>query len=140
MTEKLPTEVYVIIEGEPFLSRAKEYRRVTQEVSSAWWNYIRLIGADQLWGRETISAVSFPSGKVPKEFTKPDRKGMSYPKKGTDAAKLFYSQPQKPRGSSVFGDAVLEDINYRSKTNPECCGGDKDAFEAYAKQAKRETV
>lgn len=119
MTDRLPTDVYVVIEGEPFLSRAQEYRRLKIEAKEAWWTWARSIGATQIFGLHHPTNLVFPRGKVPADWKRPNRKGRTNPKKGTQAEREMMSLPPLPRSRDVYGDAIVEDIRCHDPKNPE---------------------
>ena len=114
MAGTLPTDVYVIIEGEPFLSRAKDFKARSIAAKSAWRQYLCEIGAEQGYGHNELASVVFPRGKVPTGWTARDRKGRSRPKKGSEAEKKLAALPTLPQGREVFGDAIVEDLRYES--------------------------
>lgn len=106
--------VYVRIEGEPFLSRAKAYREALFAWHAVWSEYAKGIGAVGIGGG--LRSFSFKTGKHPDGWTKPTgAERMSHPKKGhSDEAvveKLRREHP-RPKSSDVYGHSVVGNLTW----------------------------
>lgn len=105
----------VKIAGEPWLSRAREYRAQMIAFTKAYVDFGHAIGASGLpngFPGERLRGLFFEKSPPPKDWTKPDRKGIASPKKGTAAAAAFAQLPVKPSSDFVFGDAVVGSLSY----------------------------
>lgn len=102
--------IYVIIEGDPWLTRAKEYHAAASAMKRAWWSFAKLKGAQ---GVSYGNALCF-HGQAPTGWTKPKGKHeFSYPKKGSQDAPAFAALPRPPCKSKFFESEVLFDIAYQ---------------------------
>jgi hypothetical protein len=101
----------VRIDGEPFLSRARDYRAQYDVVRRAWIEFGEKIG-----GRPSTrySGGLFFDRKPPEGWAKRDRKGWSYPKQRSAAAVELAALPKLPSARTVFGDAIVESYHYKS--------------------------
>lgn len=102
-------KMYVRIEGEPFLSRVKEYREERHRVTKIVWDFAKARGALEVSGG---FAMKFPLGKVPDGWKKPDRRGWTRPKKGHPDASAVAELPRLPESKMVFGDALCFDLRW----------------------------
>ena len=102
--------VYFLIEGGKALElvkeRVAEVIRVREGVRALAEELgIREGGTDRMTG--TLSYVIFPDPSMaPADFKKPDRRGRSYPKKGTEWAKKFASQVGYKSAESMIADGL----------------------------------
>lgn len=107
--------VLVKIVREPWLSRAREYREQMSAFTKAYVEFAHGIGASGLpsgFPGKRLRGLFFQKSVPPKDWTKPDRKGIASPKKGTAAAEEFGRLPLKPSNAFVFGDAVIGSLSY----------------------------
>jgi len=103
--------VFVRIDGEPFLSAARHYRDERLRVREAWQALAREFGADDPGGMQGL--IFHSRHAVPKGWSKPDRKGFSKPKKGSEDETRLRNMPRLPRSHDVFGGGViLYDLSY----------------------------
>ena len=82
---------YYIIEGEPYLSVAKAYMKEYQAAHKRICKYLDSLGIKQWrygWGGQ-IAGVVIGKSKFAEFFTKPDRHGISFPKRKTEYNKEF---------------------------------------------------
>ena len=107
---------YVRIDGEPFLSRAKEYRAKRYAALEAWSAFAKEMGANSIPGG--LRGLNF-SRKAPDGWTKPTgRDGYSKPKKGhPDVARIdaLRAEHPMPSGTDVFGDAICWNLNWKGE-------------------------
>ncbi|GAB6842407.1 hypothetical protein HNR00_003615 [Methylorubrum rhodinum] len=107
---------YVRIVGEPFLSRAREYRERQTARRRAIWEYAQSKGAT---GFSTAGTdLCFKGRSPPKNWTKPKGEhGFSHPKVGTPEAgelqRLRSIHPQ-PVYRDVYGDGLCEEISWEA--------------------------
>lgn len=103
---------YVVIEGEPFLSRARKWIAETKAYQEAWSAFAESRGATG-WTMGG-GALCFAKGKPPLGWTKPmGRHDAAHPKKGHPDLEAMKSLPNRPSTWPVFGDAVLYDLSYK---------------------------
>lgn len=114
----MSTTAIVKIIGEPWLSRAKEYRSQHEAFTRAWWDYGKRIGATGIGGAFSghRPSVFFENGPAPVGWTKPDKSGRSMPKKGSEALAEYMELPAKPSTAGVFGDRIMTDLSYDTPT------------------------
>lgn len=113
--------VIVKIVGEPWLSRAQEYRSQMAAFRKSYRAFALTIGADSMpngFPGARLPGLIFTKSKPPKDWTKPTKHGFSAPKKGTLAAQAFAALPEKPSAAFIFGDAVIGNLSYDMP-----CGG-----------------
>src|SRR3569832_2636884 len=80
MAKSLPTKVYVIIEGEPYLARAKAWRMAFERAHAAWTAYATHKRAASYIAHQNLSALVFAPGAVlPAGWPAPDAKGQVRP-------------------------------------------------------------
>lgn len=100
----------VVIEGEPFLSKAVEFRR-TSQIALDKWNEFR-----EKYGAYAIAPGGnglFFDEKSPEGWTKREgRHGFSRPKRGTEAFEEINALPRFPKAWDVFGESLIFDVNY----------------------------
>ncbi|CAM5764642.1 hypothetical protein [Bosea minatitlanensis] len=109
--------ILVKIVGEPWLSRAREYREQMIAFTTAWSDYARSLGATGLTNAfpgHRMRGLFFEKAPPPAGWKKPDRKGFATPKKGSPAAEEFARLPVKPRNKHVFGDAIVCDLTWEA--------------------------
>lgn len=102
--------VDVIIEGEPFLSKANEFKRSSQ-LALDKWNEFR----DEYGGYAIAPGGTglFFDDKSPEGWTKREgRHGFSRPKRGTEAYDEISALPRFPKAWDVFGDSLIFDLEY----------------------------
>jgi hypothetical protein len=105
----------VKIVGEPWLSRARDYRAQMIAFTKAYVDFAHALGASGLpngFPGERLRGLFFEKSAPPKDWTKPDRKGLASPKKGSAAAAEFGKLPVKPSNGFVFGDAIVCSLSY----------------------------
>lgn len=103
--------MYVRIEGEPFLSKAIAYRDEMHRVRKAIWEFARARSASEVPG--SLTGLIFKGGKMPPEgWTKPDRKGFSKPKKDHPDIAAMKALPRLPKTFDVFGDTLIYDLKH----------------------------
>lgn len=113
--------VIVKIVGEPWLSRAQEYRAQSIAFRKSYRDFALTVGADGApngFPGARLPGLIFDKGKPPKDWTKPTRSGFSAPKKGSPAAEAFAALPVKPSAAFIFGDRVEGNLSYDMP-----CGG-----------------
>lgn len=106
--------IVVKIVGEPWLSRARDYREQMRAFVTAYTDYARSIGATGIpngFPGERLPGLFFNS-PPPAGWCKPGKTGMSKPQKGSASAQAFAQLPEKPRNKCVFGDAVVSDLSW----------------------------
>jgi hypothetical protein len=103
-------EIYILIEGEPFLSNARKYRDEQEACHKAWRAFAQAKNAVAIAGG--LSGLIF-SGKAPDGWKKPNRKGWSRPVKGHPDEMVMDALPKEPRSYDVFGKVLCFDLNYR---------------------------
>lgn len=102
--------VDVIIEGEPFLSKANEFKRSSQFALEKWNEFREEYGAYAIAPGGT---GLFFDGKSPEGWTKREgRHGFSRPKRGIEAYAEISALPRFPKAWDVFGDSLIFDLNY----------------------------
>lgn len=69
-----------------------------------------------------VTGVAFPRGEVPAGWTKPDKYGVSRPKKGTDEYKRFNAQVGHPKASPLIKSA------FNIPTSMKCEGPNGERF------------
>jgi hypothetical protein len=87
--------IYFMVESGPVLDLAKKVALERVEVNKTLREYAASIGARKIWTSGfdgSLSGVEF-EGAVPDGFTKPDRKGVSKPKKGSKYEQEFADLP-----------------------------------------------
>lgn len=114
---------YVRIEGEPFLSAAKEFRERIGARVEAYREFAVTRGAESI--PDHGHGLNFGGKAAPSGWTKPKGKlGYSAPKKGhadvVTLAELRKAYPL-PTNRDVFGDAICENLSYEGPG--ECWGG-----------------
>lgn len=113
--------VIVKIVGEPWLSRAQEYRAQLVAFRNSYREFALSVGADALpngFPGSRLPGLIFTKGKPPKDWTKPTKTGFSAPKKGSASAVAFCAMPLRPSAEFIFGDAVVGTLSYDMP-----CGG-----------------
>lgn len=83
-----------LIESGPALDLVKHHIQERKRVHQACLELLKTLCVREVWRdirTGIVSAVRLPQGLYP-EFTKPDRKGRSWPKKGTEWAAKFKAQ------------------------------------------------
>ncbi len=104
----------VRIDGEPLLSRAQAYRQAVIAQERAWNEYRQSIGASGFpagWPGSSPSFMFFVGSSPPEGWSKPDRKGVSRPKKGSEAAKAMAALPPRPSVRGVLS-GIVNDLSY----------------------------
>lgn len=117
-------EMYVRIDGEPFLSRAHKYRDDLNACRAVWRAFAQEKGAVSIPGG--LSGLIF-SGVAPDGWKKPNRKGWSRPVKGHPDEAIIDALPKEPRSYDVFGDTLCFDLNYKGQ-NGDCGYGGIGGF------------
>ena len=111
-------ETWVVIEGEPFLSRALAYREHKLAVAKEWWEFARKYGGNP---PSSCSGISlYFNGTPPQGWTKQTSRGWSSPKKGTPAYDEAMKLPRLRSSWEIFGDDVISNLSYEG---PDCSGG-----------------
>lgn len=110
---------YYLIEGEPWLTVARDYVDEVFRVCSEVWEYVESIGASHYWraGKDgRLFAVGF-DGTPPDGFRKPNRKGQCIPKKSSEYAAQFAALPilPDPRESILSVAEIPTRISYGGK-------------------------
>lgn len=111
MSETNPNVVWVLIEGEPFLSRAKKYADDTFAMRVAWSKFAEIHGANGY-----LPQVGLVFGYSPrsKEWNAPKgRNAVSTPKRNSFAASAMGLLPREPKTWDVFGKALIYSIAYK---------------------------
>jgi len=117
-------DTYIKITGEPFLSRAREYRERRDVWMRAWLDYAKRKGAESF--AENGRELGFKPGKQPEGWTKPRGKhGYSHPKKRhRDEAEMASMRRAWPKlkVSDVYGDAVLRNFSWEDPAGKTVAG------------------
>lgn len=113
----------VIIEGEPFLSSAREFKEKSMAAREAWAAFAEERGARSFieapWSNRLV-ALCFPSGKQPEGWTVPKGANRESRPKAKSADKAaFDALPSGPDPKAVFGDAITFSLCYEG---PGCRG------------------
>ncbi len=113
-------EMYVRIDGEPFLANARKYRDDQEACRVAWRAFAQAKGAVAISGG--LTGLIF-SGKAPDGWKKPNRKGWSRPVRGHPDEATINALPKEPRSYDVFGKTLCFDLNYKGADGSWGCGG-----------------
>lgn len=127
--------VLVKIVGEPWLSRAREYRAQMIAFSKAYTDFAHSLGATGLpnaFPGQRMRGFFFEKAPPPAGWTKPDRKGFATPKKGSPAAEELMRLPERPSCRAVFGDAVICDLAWDAPNGNWGSGGIGYIMEGYS--------
>jgi hypothetical protein len=106
--------VYYLIEGDPFLSIAKEFCKLHLEAHGRICEYVHSINGEfwrlSLSGR--ISGIKFKDGYSHVDFKKPDKYGACYPKRKSEHyAKFQDSNLKMPNATEFVLSKVYIPIN-----------------------------
>lgn len=119
---------YVRIVGEPFLSRALEYRGRREAWYRAWWEFAKSKGASGFGS--TGNDLSFVGREAPRGWTKPKGDSrFSHPKSGhQDVADFARMQREHkpPACRDVFGEDICYSVSWRSADGSEGSHGIAD--------------
>lgn len=112
---------YVVIEGEPFLARARAYKESDFAARAAWSAFAESCGASTYFASTRLSALQFPTRQMREGWKKPDRKGRCYPAKNSDVAKAVAALPCILDQRSVFA-GVPDSLNWKVSEGEWGCG------------------
>jgi len=111
--------MYVLIDGDPFLSRVRAYRERRISVYRAVKALLDEVGADSI--SVGFGALKFPPGKTPPGFKKPNGRGFAAPRKdNAEMLAKLAALPRPPSGRDVIKDGdVPFQLSYADKDSPE---------------------
>lgn len=102
---RLPESAYVLISGEPYLSRARQYRILAVQAKEAWRLWAQERGAEEIVAWHRPSGLKFSTNHAPPEgWTKPSRRGISFPRQRSAELGIMLDLPELPTHESVFTD------------------------------------
>lgn len=103
----------VIIEGEPYLSKAERFRKTCQFALEKWNEFQIKYGA---YAVAPGGTGLFFDDKSPEGWTKPEgRHRFSRPRPGSDADEEISALPRFPKAWDVFGDDLIFDLEFEVK-------------------------
>jgi hypothetical protein len=114
--DKLLEDVYVAIEGEPFLSRAIAYKKAVIAVNREWREFLVKVGGAQAFGHREMTHVRF-DGPRPLGWAKPNTRGLCRPKVKSEPEALMRALTPKPRSVGVYGDALIDTFEFHDTDN-----------------------
>lgn len=118
MLDKQEVDIWVVIEGEPFLSRAKAYRKEKERVLEIYRVFAKERGAEELTMYTHLTGLRFPPGKIPAGWGKPMASGFSFTKKtkdGQEEREKLLALPKLPKVSEVYGNTILEELRFNNE-------------------------
>jgi len=117
MAKSLPTKVYVIIEGEPYLARAKAWRMAFERAHAAWTAYATHKRAASYIAHQNLSALVFAPGAVlPAGWPAPDAKGQVRPPLHNAQTRAeIAALPTIPDAMTIYGRDVLYTVRWEGE-------------------------
>lgn len=102
-------ELFALVEGDPFLSRVKRYRKEKEDSQQAWYDFGKKIGA-----KHWVVGVGFAfEGRVPSGWNAAQgRHKISTPKKKSVIFENFNALPKQPMPYDHFKNDFIYDVSY----------------------------
>lgn len=112
------TVQWVLIEGEPYLSRAVAFREEKARVTKTVNAFLKEVGAEAI--SHSFTLLRFPGWKQPEGFKAPDKHGMCAPRKeNKHMIDRLAALPRPPVGWSVIPyDEIPYQLTYADKDDP----------------------
>jgi len=111
-------KMIVVIEDEPFITKAFDFREHLQYATEAWEDFRDQYGA---YSYSPNGAGLYFNGDSPEGWTKIEgRHGFAKPKRDTQAFDELSDLPSIPKAWDVFGESLIYDISYELDGQTHC--------------------
>jgi len=111
-------KMIVVIEDEPFITKAFDFREYLHFVTEAWEAFRDEYGA---YSYSPNGAGLYFNGNSPEGWTKCEgRHGFAKPKRDTEAFETLNALPHIPKAWDVFGESLIYDITYEVDGEKHC--------------------